>query len=124
MEARLPIARWMNLKISRGCCCSTVDLCTLKPLNEQTVLGSVRKTSRLLVVHEASGLCGLAAELGALAVTRAFESPRAPVVRLTGPDAPAASSRALEQAAVPAVESVVESALGLVQWKGRGSPPA
>lgn len=109
LEAASELAR-------RGVSAEVIDLRSLKPLDEETVLDSVRKTGRLVVVHEASGLCGMAAELAALAATKAFDALRAPVVRLTGPDAPSASSWALEQAAVPKVESVVESALRLVRW--------
>lgn len=90
-----------------------IDLRSLKPLDEATVLHSVRKTGRLVIVHEASGLCGMAAELAAVAATQAFDALRAPVVRLTGPDAPAASSWVLEQAAVPNAETVVASVLNL-----------
>jgi pyruvate dehydrogenase E1 component beta subunit len=95
-----------------------IDLRTLKPLDEATVLGSLRKTGRLVVVHEASGLCGTAAEIAALAATKAFDALRAPVVRLTGPDAPAAASWVLEQAAVPQLDAVVGAALEIV----RGTP--
>lgn len=91
-----------------------IDLRTLKPLDEATVLGSVRKTGRLVVVHEASGLCGVAAEIAALAATKAFDALRAPVSRLTGPDAPAPASWVLEQAAVPQADAVVHAALELV----------
>ena len=91
-----------------------IDLRSLKPLDKDCVLESVRKTGRLVIVHEASGLCGMAAELAALAATKAFDALRAPVVRLTGPDAPGASSWALEQAAVPQPEAVVEAALHLL----------
>jgi len=86
-----------------------IDLRSLKPLDETTVLRSVRKTGRLVIVHEASGLCGIAAELAALAVTKAFDALRAPVVRLTGPDAPIAASFVLEQAAVPQADAVVDA---------------
>jgi len=92
-----------------------IDLRTLKPLDEETVLRSVRKTGRLIVVQEASGLCGIAAEIAALAASRAFDALRAPVVRLTGPDAPAAASAVLEQAAVPQADAVVQAAAQLVR---------
>jgi pyruvate/2-oxoglutarate/acetoin dehydrogenase E1 component len=92
-----------------GVSAEVIDLRSLKPLDEATVLASVRRTGRLIVVHEASGLCGIAAELAALAATRAFDALRAPVVRLTGPDAPIASSWVLEQAAVPQPEAVLHA---------------
>src|SRR5688572_18857838 len=84
-----------------------IDLRTLKPLDETTILASVRKTGRLLVVTEASGLCGVAAEITALAAEKAFRYLKAPVVRLTGPDTPAPASPALEQAFMPQAESVM-----------------
>ena len=98
----------------RGISAEVIDLRTLKPLDEAIVLASLRHTGRLVIVHEASGLCGMAAELAALAAGKAFDALRAPVVRLTGPDAPAASSWALEQAAVPRADALVEAVLGLM----------
>lgn len=98
----------------QGISAEVVDLRSLKPLDENTVLDSVRKTGRLMVVHEASGLCGIAAELAALVSTKAFSSLRGPVVRLTGPDAPIPSSWALEQAAVPQPGMVVNATLELL----------
>lgn len=97
-----------------GISAEVIDLRSLKPLDTGTLLGSLRKTGRLIVVHEASGLCGMAAEIAALAATEGFDALRAPVVRLTGPDAPSASSWALEQAAVPQAAAVVQAAQALV----------
>lgn len=99
----------------QGISAEVIDLRSLKPLDEETLLRSVRKTGRLVIVQEASGLCGMAAEIAAIAASKAFPSLQAPVLRLTGPDAPAASSWVLEQAAVPTAESVVEAASSLVQ---------
>ena len=99
----------------QGIAAEVIDLRTLKPLDEPTVLRSVRKTGRLIVVHEASGLCGIAAEVAAIAVGKAFDALRAPVVRLTGPDAPSASSRPLEQAGVPQSDQVVRATLALIR---------
>ena len=96
-----------------------IDLRSLKPLDEAAVLASVRKTGRLVVIHEASGLVGIAAEIAALAVTKAFDALRAPVVRLTGPDVPAPASWVLEQAAVPQPDAVVQAALELVRGTAR-----
>ncbi len=90
----------------RGVSAEVIDLRTLKPLDRETVLASVRKTGRLVVVHEASGLCGVGAEVAALVAEQAFDALKAPVCRLTGPDAPAAASWVLEQAGVPSAEAV------------------
>ena len=97
-----------------GVSAEVIDLRTLKPLDEATVLASVRKTGRLAVVHEAGRLCGVGAEIAALVSEQAFDALRAPVLRLTGPDAPAAASWVLEQAAVPQPEAIEQAVLGLV----------
>jgi pyruvate dehydrogenase E1 component beta subunit len=99
---------------ARGVEAEVLDLRSLNPLDETAVLRSVRKTGRLVVVHEANGLCGVAAEVAALAVTKAFDALRAPVIRLTGPDAPSASSWVLEQAAVPQAAAIVSAVFELV----------
>lgn len=83
-----------------------IDLRSLKPLDVPTVLASVRKTGRLLCVTEASGLCGLAAELCAVVAEQAFAELKAAPQRLAGPDAPALASWPLEQAAVPQPEQI------------------
>ncbi|NRF65593.1 alpha-ketoacid dehydrogenase subunit beta [Aquincola sp. S2] len=97
-----------------GVSAEVIDLRTLKPLDTATVLRSVRKTGRLIVVHEASGLCGVAAEVAALASEQAFDALKAPVMRITGPDAPAPASWPLEQAGVPQADAVRDAALRLV----------
>ena len=65
-----------------------VDLRTLWPVDIDTVLGSVRKTGRLVVVHEAPRTCGFGAELVTLVCERAFYHLEAPPVRVTGFDTP------------------------------------
>lgn len=99
----------------QGVSAEVIDLRSLKPLDEDTVLASVRKTGRAIVVHEAAGPCGVGAEIAALVVEKAFTALKAPVVRITGPDAPVAASFPLEAASVPQADRVVETALGLVK---------
>ena len=86
-----------------------IDLRTLKPLDEATILASVRKTGRLLVAHEASGPCGVGAEIAALVAEKAFGALKAPIVRVTGPDAPTPASPVLEQAFMPNAEGIVSA---------------
>jgi pyruvate dehydrogenase E1 component beta subunit len=103
---------------AQGIHAEVIDLRTLKPLDETTVLASVRKTGRLVVVHEAAAPCGVGAEVAAIVAEKAFASLKAPVRRLTGPDAPAASSWVLEQAGVPsaaAIEAAVRQQLGVAE---------
>ncbi|MDW8329973.1 MAG: transketolase C-terminal domain-containing protein, partial [Candidatus Bipolaricaulota bacterium] len=63
-----------------------IDLRTLVPLDVETVIGSVKKTGRLVIVHEAPKTCGFGSELAALVNDKVFEYLEAPVVRVTGPD--------------------------------------
>ncbi len=90
-----------------------IDLRTLKPLDEETILRSVKKTGRLIVVHEASRTAGYGAEIAALAAEKAFHNLKAPIQRLTGPDAPPPSSYPLEQMYVPQSEGIVQTAKAL-----------
>ena len=94
----------------QGIAAEVIDLRSLKPLDEATILASVAKTGRLVVVHEANRLCGIGAEIAALVAEEAFAQLKAPVVRLGGPDAPVASSYPLEQAFVPQAESIAAAA--------------
>jgi pyruvate dehydrogenase E1 component beta subunit len=98
-----------------GFAAEVIDLRTLKPLDEGTILRSVHKTGRLIIVHEANRLCGIGAEIAAMVSEKAFDALTAPVVRLTGPDAPSASSWMLEQAATPQVGTIREAALRVLE---------
>lgn len=91
----------------QGISAEVLDLRSLKPMDEDAILRSVRKTGRAVVVHEAAGPCGVGAEISAIIAEKAFSSLRAPVVRITGPDAPVAASYPLEQAFVPQTQRVV-----------------
>ncbi len=87
-----------------------IDLRTIKPLDMATILASVRKTGRLVVVHEANRLCGVGAEIAAQVAEEAFAALKAPVIRLGGPDAPVAASYPLEQAYVPQAAAIADAA--------------
>jgi pyruvate dehydrogenase E1 component beta subunit len=84
-----------------------IDLRTLKPLDEETILRSVRKTGRAVVVHEASLTGGVGAEIAALLAEKAWSSLRAPIVRVAGPDTPPPASYPLEQAFVPQPDRII-----------------
>lgn len=98
----------------QGVSAEVIDLRSLKPLDEATVLASVCKTGRLVVVHEASRMCGVGAEVAAIVSEKAFGALKAPVQRVTGPDAPAASSWVLEQAGVPQADQIRAAAFSLL----------
>ena len=95
----------------QGLSAEVIDLRSLKPLDEETVLASVRKTGRVVIVHEASGMAGVGAEIAAIVAEKAFASLKAPIQRVTGPDVPAPASFPLEQAFVPQVGRVVDAAI-------------
>lgn len=99
-----------NALQEQGVSAEVVDLRSLKPLDEETVLASVKKTGRAVIVHEAAGIAGVGAEIAAIVAEKAFGSLKAPVKRVTGPDAPTAASFPLEAAFVPNVARIVEAA--------------
>lgn len=84
-----------------------VDLRSLSPLDEATILESLAKTGYLVVVDEAPPRCGIAADVAAIAVDRGFDFLRGPVKRVTAPHAPVPFSPVLEDAYPPSVERVV-----------------
>jgi pyruvate/2-oxoglutarate/acetoin dehydrogenase E1 component len=98
----------------RGISAQVVDLRTLKPLDEETILAAVRKTGRAIVVHEASRMCGVGAEVASILAEKAFDALQAPIIRLTGPDVPPPASFPLEQAFVPQADAIVEAAARIV----------
>jgi pyruvate/2-oxoglutarate/acetoin dehydrogenase E1 component len=95
-----------------------VDPRTLKPLDMDTIVKSVSKTGKVLIVHEAPKTGGYGGELSAaIAESEAFDYLEAPIVRLAGRDMPIPYNRNLERHAVPQVEDIIAAARGLV--KGR-----
>ncbi len=87
-----------------------VDLRTLLPLDEETVLASVRKTGKVLIVHEDTRSCSLSGELAALIAERAFMDLDGPIMRLTGPDVPAMPfSPPMEEYFLPNAEKIAEA---------------
>lgn len=106
-----------------GISAEVIDLRTLKPLDEETILRSARKTGRVLVVHEASRMCGVGAEVAALVAEHAFADLKAPLRRLTGPDTPAPSSWMLEQAFMPQADNIAAAARQLLQQDSIATQP-
>ncbi len=88
-----------------------VDLRTLSPLDEETVVTSIEKTGRLVVVDEDNPRCSVATDIATLAATRALDSLAAPVKLVTAPHVPVPFSPTLEDLYVPTPARVVEAAL-------------
>jgi 2-oxoisovalerate dehydrogenase E1 component beta subunit len=93
-----------------------VDLRTIMPWDKQAVLDSVRKTSKLLVLHEDTRTGGFGAEIAATVADEAFESLDAPVRRLAAPDTPVPFSPPLEKAFIPQVADVVAAMTELADY--------
>ncbi len=94
-----------------------VDLRTIKPLDKETVLASVRKTAKALVVHEDNLTGGAGAEVAAIIAAEAFESLDGPVRRLCGPDVPAMGfASTIEHAFLPDVEHVRQAIADLAAY--------
>jgi 2-oxoisovalerate dehydrogenase E1 component beta subunit len=92
-----------------------VDLRTLLPLDRETVCESVRKTSKVLLLHEDTRTGGMAGELAASITESAWEFLDGPILRVTAPDTPVPYSPPLEEAFLPNCEKVVEKARWL--WR-------
>ena len=93
-----------------------VDLRTVMPWDKAAVLESVRKTSKVLVLHEDTRTGGFGAEIAATIAEDAFEDLDAPVKRIAAPDTPVPFSPPLEKAFIPQVEDVVASLRNLAEY--------
>ncbi|HCU79818.1 MAG: alpha-ketoacid dehydrogenase subunit beta [Chloroflexi bacterium] len=90
--------------------CEVIDLRTISPLDSQTILDSVKKTGKVLVLHEARKTAGIGAEIAAIVSENAFEYLDAPITRVTAPDTPVPYSPPLENAYRPNSDSVIQAA--------------
>jgi 2-oxoisovalerate dehydrogenase E1 component beta subunit len=94
-----------------------IDLRSLSPVDDATIVASVRRTGRAVVVHEASGFCGYGAEIAARLSERCFHHLQAPVLRVTGFDVPYPAPM-LEQHHLPSVDRILD-AVARLQWDDR-----
>jgi 2-oxoisovalerate dehydrogenase E1 component len=102
---------------SEGIEVEVIDLRTIKPIDEETILNSVRKTNRLVIVHEAVKTGGVGGEILAMVVEKAFDFLDAPIVRVASMDVPMPFNDRLENAVIPSQETIIEGirdALGRV----------
>jgi 2-oxoisovalerate dehydrogenase E1 component beta subunit len=93
-----------------------IDLRTLLPLDNETILDSVKKTNRLLIVHEDTRTGGIAGEIAAIVCESAFEHLDAPIARVTGLDTPVPYAPPLEEHFLPNAEKVVSAARELAKY--------
>lgn len=95
---------------AKGISAEVINLRTLRPLDRETLVASVKKTSRLVTVEEGWPQCGIGAELGAIVYEEAFDALDAPVERVTGVDVPMPYAINLEKLALPMVSNIVSAA--------------
>jgi 2-oxoisovalerate dehydrogenase E1 component len=100
---------------AKGVSVEVVDPRTVSPLDRETILASVHKTGRLLIVDEAFSPFGLGAEVAASVVEAGFDDLDAPIRRLHGALTPTPYSPPLEKAVVPQVEDVERAILELLE---------
>lgn len=93
-----------------------LDLRSLKPLDTDAILETARKTSKVMIVHEANLTCGVGAEIAALISQHAFEFLDAPIVRLAAPDIPPPYAPILEDASRPNKEKILQAAKKLLAY--------
>jgi len=96
--------------LSEGIDAEVIDLRTLRPLDKQTVLKSLAKTNRMVVVEEGWPVCSISSEIIAIAMTEGFDDLDAPVLRVTDADVPLPYAANLEKLALIKDEDVVKAA--------------
>jgi pyruvate/2-oxoglutarate/acetoin dehydrogenase E1 component len=104
-----------TLANEHGAEAEVIDPRTLRPLDLDTILGSVAKTHHVVVVEEGWPHGGVGANLAALIQEQAFDELDAPIQRVTGADVPMPYARRLEQSAIPHAEHVVSAALATLE---------
>ena len=94
---------------TEGISVEIVDPRTLRPMDTDTIVGSVRKTHRAVVVEAGAGFAGMGSEIAAFITEQAFDDLDAPVERVTGASAPMPYARNLERAKMPSKEKIIEA---------------
>ena len=105
-----------QLEKEDGLACEVIDLRTLLPLDKETILSSLRKTNKLLVVHEDTRTGGIAGEIAAMVMEEAFDQLDGPLMRVTSLDTPVPYSPPLEEYFLPNAAKVVKAARDLARY--------
>ena len=91
-----------------------LDLRSIRPLDQEAVLSSVRKTHRAVVVDESKAFCGVSSQISSIIMENAFDDLDAPVRRVNSLDAPSIYSPAVEPLQIPTPQRVVKKVLEIV----------
>ena len=105
-----------QLKDEHGIEAEVIDLRTLVPLDIETVVNSVRKTSKLLIAHEDKVFAGFGGEIAAQVAEQCFDCLDAPILRVGSKFCPVPFAKVLERAVLPQVEDVYRKALELAKY--------
>jgi len=95
----------------QGISAEVIDLRTIRPLDKDTIINSVKKTNRIIAVEEGWHFSGIASEISAVVMEEAFDYLDAPVKRVTGKDVPMPYAENLEKLALPQADDIVAAAL-------------
>ncbi len=93
----------------QGVSCEVIDPRTIRPLDIETIVNSVKKTNRVVIAEESHPFCGVGAEICAEIQVRAFDFLDAPIHRVSGADVPMPYAKNLEKLAIPDVEQIVKA---------------
>ena len=102
-----------TLQAEHGINAEVVDLRSIRPLDQDAIINSVKKTNRAVIVDESKPFCGVSAQLITLIQEYAFDDLDAPVKRVCSLDAPAIYSPALEPAQLPSADKVIKAVLSI-----------
>ncbi|HEX8264067.1 MAG TPA: alpha-ketoacid dehydrogenase subunit beta [Pyrinomonadaceae bacterium] len=105
-----------ELEKSDGLSIEVIDLRTLAPLDKEAILATVKKTNRVMILHEASLTGGIGGEIAAIIAEEAFEWLDAPVIRVASIDAPVPFAPQLEDYYLPSLKEIIETARRLAAY--------
>ncbi|MDU9022912.1 alpha-ketoacid dehydrogenase subunit beta [Pseudomonas corrugata] len=103
----------------RGIDCEVIDLRTTSPMDEDSILESVEKTGRLVVIDEANPRCSMATDIAALVAQKAFGALKAPIEMVTAPHTPVPFSDSLEDLYIPDAAKIEQAVLNVIEWSKR-----
>lgn len=93
----------------QGVSCEVIDPRTIRPLDIETIINSVKKTNRVVIAEESHPFCGVGAEISTEIIERAFDYLDAPPRRVSGADVPMPYAKNLENLAIPGVKQIVDA---------------
>ena len=102
-----------DILAKEGIAAELIDLRSLRPLDTETVVSSVKKTNRIVIVEEGWPVCGIASEITTQVIEHAFDYLDAPPTRVTGEDVPMPYAANLEKLALPTVDKIVAAVMSV-----------